>query len=240
MTDQEALEKIIRYYQTAFEEHLGVIVDLDYTIVAEDKVSAKVTNTRGGSYLGRKIFPDVSQAQWRSDIVEKCLSDCYNFRKTSKWLSLRFSRTPDYWLIILTYAPLINPDTNNVIGYKISGERPNLPLIFYNLAKIIQVSHRDFNLPAPETEELFTLQEQAILFLLFHCETYQEIANLLTLIYQKEISKSMVAKTIIRRIYPKAKVGNLPALKKFAHDGDYHKKIPLLLLGEFMFELGDL
>lgn len=240
MTDQEALEKIIRYYQTAFEDHLGVIVNLDYTIVAEDKVSAKVTNTRGGSYLGRKIYPDVSQAQWRSDIVAKCLSDCYNLRKTSKWLSLRFSRTPEYWLIILTYAPLINPDTDNVIGYKISGERPNLPLVFYNLEKIIQVSHRDFNLPDPETDDLFTLQEQAILFLLFHCENYQEISNLLTLIYQKKISKSMVAKIIIRKIYPKASVMNLPTLKKFAHDNNYHKKIPLLLLGEFMFELSDL
>lgn len=240
MTDQEALDKIINYYETSFESHLGVIVNLDYTIVAEDKVSATVTNTKGGSYLGRKIYPDVSQAKWRSDIVEKCLLNCYNLRKTSKWLSLRFSRTPDYWLIILTYAPLINPDTNNIIGYKISGEIPDIPLIFYNLEKIIHVSHSDYSLPETSIESLFTLQEQAILFLLFNCQNYQEIANLLTLIYRKKISKSMIAKIVIRKIYAKANVINLPALKKYAHDNGYHKKIPLPLLGEFMFELSEI
>lgn len=239
MTDHEALDQIIHYHQYAFDKNLYVIVDLDYTVVAEDGRSAEVTNTKGGCFLGRKIYPDISHAAWRSEIVAKNLEACLTERKTSKWLSLRFSRNPKYWLVILTYTPLINPDTDNVVGYKISGESPNFPLVFYNLEKIIQIAHHDVT-PSVEDDGLLTLQEQAILFLLFHCDNYQQVADLLTLSYRKVMSKSMVSKIVIRKIYPKFKVGNLPSLKQAAHEAGYHKKIPLVLLGEFMFELEDL
>lgn len=239
MTDREALEKAIYYHQNSPEKQLGVIVDLDYTVIAEDGISAKLANTAGGSYLGRKIYPDISMASWRSEIVAKCLYDCYHHKKISKWLSLRFSRQSKYWLIILTYTPLINPDTDNVIGYKIIGELPAFPMIFYNLDKIIKQSHYDKN-PELEHNNPDQLIEDAILFLLFHCDSYEQIAELLALAYRRKITRYMVSKIITRKIYPKFNVLNLPTLKKIAHDQGFHKKIPVLLLGEFMYELDNL
>ncbi len=236
MTDQEALNKIVNYHQKEFENQMGVIAALDYTVLAEDGISAKLTNTEGGSFVGRKIYPDISSTTWRSDIVAEALNKCQQLRKPQRLLSLRFSRQTSYWLIILTYAPLINPDTDNVIGFKITGVLPDFPLNFYNLEKIIQSSHYE-NKPPLDSASEEQLQEEAILFLLFHCENYQRIAELLSLTNGRKITRFMVSKVVTRKIYPKFAVINLEALKQKAHEQGYHKKIPVGLLGEFMYDL---
>ena len=239
MTDQEALQEIVRYHNNINENNMSVIVDVNYTVICEDGLSAKLANTDTDHFVGRKIYPEIAKTAWRSEIVAKNLDDCLVLRKSSKWLSLRFSRNPEHWLTILTYSPLINRVTNNVIGYKIAGEPANFPLVFHNLDQIVMASHFD-GITQPSEESPITLQEQAILFLLFNCDNYQEIAASLSLIYRKVISKSQVSKIIIRKLYPKFNVGNLAALKKVAYEAGYHKKIPLALFGEFMFPLNEL
>lgn len=239
MTDKEALEEVVNYYRKKFETQMGVITDLDYTVLVEDGISAKLTNFEGDSFLDHKIFPDIALTTWRSDIVANALIECNNLRKARRLLSLRFSRQTPYWLAILTYAPLINPDTDNVIGYKITGELPEFPLNFYNLEKIIHTSHYE-NKPILANDEEEQLQEDAILFLLFHCENYQKIAELLSLTYGRKITRFMISKIIVRKIYPKFDVINLPALKQVAHEQGYHKKLPVGLLGEFMYNLNNL
>lgn len=239
MTDEEALDLIIKCHTMLNDNTFGVIVDLNYIVVAEDAMSAKMTNTESGSFIGRKIFPDISTTKWRSDIVEKNLLDCLTTRKTNKWLSLRFSRQIEYWLIILSYAPIINLATNNVIAYKISGEKITYPLAFYKLDQIINSSQDDLQTRS-KGKKLHALIGAAILFLIFHCENYQQIANLLSLSLGKNITKSMVSKVISRTLYPQFNVVNLESLKSKAHKSGYHKQVPASLLGEFMFPLDKL
>jgi hypothetical protein len=238
MTDQEALQETIRYHKIINENCMTGIVNLDLTVVCEDGLSAKRANTETGSYIGRKIYPDISDG-WRSEIVAKILDDCLNLRKTGKLLSLRFSRDPQYWLVVLTYMPLINQTTNNVIGYKVIGELPDYPLAYYKLEKLIAISHR-----APKVDNgddgFLSGVEHEIMFLLFHCNTYEQIANLLSLANDKIFTKSAIAKIINRRLYNKFGVVNLDALKEAAHAKSYHKKLPVSLFGEFMFPLSEL
>lgn len=240
MNDREALESVISYHQNIDENRLVAIVDLEYNILYEDGKSALLTQTDGGSFLGRKLIPDLAKSPWRIEIVQQALTNCFNSRKTSHWLSLRFSRIPEYWLIIQTYQPLINQTTKNVIGYKVSGEKPNFPLAFYRLDKLIALSshHREVEIISESNaQQQF---EKEVLFLLFHCSNYEQIAELLSLTNRKIYTKGIIAKTISRKLYPQFNVINLEALKEKAHAQGYHKKLPFSLFGEFMFPLSEL
>lgn len=240
MNDREALESVISYHQNIDENRLVAIVDLEYNILYEDGKSALLTQTDGGSFLGRKLIPDLAKSPWRIEIVKQALTNCFNSKKTSHWLSLRFSRIPEYWLIIQTYQPLINQETKNVIGYKVSGEKPNFPLAFYRLDKLIALSshHREVEITSENNaQQQF---EQEVLFLLFHCSNYEQIAELLSLTNRKIYTKGIIAKTISRKLYPQFNVINLEALKEKAHAQGYHKKLPFSLFGEFMFPLNEL
>lgn len=240
MNDREALESVISYHQNIDENRLVAIVDLEYNILYEDGKSALLTQTDGGSFLGRKLIPDLAKSPWRIEIVQQALTNCFNSKKTSHWLSLRFSRIPEYWLIIQTYQPLINQVTKNVIGYKVSGEKPNFPLAFYRLDKLISLSshHREVEIISENNaQQQF---EQEVLFLLFHCSNYEQIAELLSLTNRKIYTKGIIAKTISRKLYPQFNVINLEALKEKAHAQGYHKKLPFSLFGEFMFPLSEL
>ncbi len=240
MNDREALESVISYHQNIDENRLVAIVDLEYNILYEDGKSALLTQTDGGSFLGRKLIPDLAKSPWRIEIVQQALTNCFNSKKTSHWLSLRFSRIPEYWLIIQTYQPLINQATKNVIGYKVSGEKPNFPLAFYRLDKLISLSshHREVEIISENNaQQQF---EQEVLFLLFHCSNYEQIAELLSLTNRKIYTKGIIAKTISRKLYPQFNVINLEALKEKAHAQGYHKKLPFSLFGEFMFPLSEL
>lgn len=237
MTDQEALELAIHCRNTIDDNTMGVILDLNYTIVAEDKISAKLANIPSGSHLGRIISRGHN---WRENIIIINLEDCFATRQSSKWLSLRFSRSPEYWLIILTYMPLINLESNNIIGYKILGEKMNDPLNFYNFEKIVTNVQGDPLLNNQYGVKSNEIIKDAILFLIFHCESYQQVANLLSLIVGRSYTKSMVSKVVSRTLYPQFEVINLESLKAAAHKQGYHKHLPTFLLGEFMFPLDKL
>lgn len=239
MNDIDALQEIVHYHESINENNLLVILDTEYTVIYEDSYSAPLANTEGGSFLGRKLIPEIAKSSWRIDIISQALQNCYSSKKVSRWLSLRFSRQPEYWLLIQTYHPLVNQETQNIIGYKIIGEKPNFPLAYYRLDKLIEISQHREQIPTA-TEDFLEPLEHEILFLLFHCGSYEQIADLLTLANARVISKSVVAKTISRKLYPKFSVVNLEALKNKGYTLDYHKKLPYSLFGEFMFSLDEL
>lgn len=237
VTDKEALELVVRCHNTVNDNTMGVIINLNNEVIAEDKISAKLANIPGESHLGRKFMMGID---WRSDIIVKNLELCCNTRRTQKWLSLRFSRQPEYWLITLRYMPLINLTTNNVIGYKILGEKMDDPLTFYNFGKVIESTQGNSLLSDQHNIKSNEAIKDAILFLIFHCENYQQVADLLSLIVGRSYTKSMVSKVVSRTLYPQFGVVNLESLKAAAHKQGYHKHLPTPLLGEFMFPLDKL
>lgn len=235
MTDAEALQLIVHANDNVYDGNHNLIADLDYNVVSADRFGAGLTNTPGGSYLGKNLLT-MTNDEWRTEIYRETLEYCARTRKNKQWLSLKFARKPGYWLILINFQPLINYVTDNLIGYKLVGESAhNIMLEFRGISKII---HR--GRPARSTESIersdkwLTNREHEVLFLLFNCDSYQQIANLLSLSYQVNYTSSMVAKIISRNLYSKFKVFNLEALKDAAHQMGYHKNVPTSLFAEFM------
>lgn len=240
MTDEEALQLIVNSNNNVYDGNYNLIANLDYIVISADKFGATLTNTPGGSYLGKNLLT-MTNDEWRSEIYRSSLEYCAKTRQNRQWLSLKFARKIEYWLIIITFQPLVNYSTNNIIGYKITGRVPeNIMLPFYGLKEIIKESKPRKQLHEIKTDEWLTTKEHEVLFLLFSCDTYAHIATLLSLSHQVNYTSSMVAKIVNRNLYSKFNVSNLESLKQSAYKMGYHKNIPASLFGEFMLPLNKL
>ena len=236
MTDNEALQLMVQCNNNIFDSTLNIIADLDYTVISEDPFSPQFTKTAGGSYLGKSLLT-MTLDDWRSEQYRKILTRCAKSKTNSKWLSLKFSRTRPYWLIIINFQPLINYSTDNVIRFRLSGEQIDLPLQLYSIKEIIRSSKFAKNNYQPQNDDFLTNREHEILFLLFYCDNYQQIADLMSLSHSINFTSSMVAKVVSRNLYVKFDEVNLDALKQAAHRKNYHKNVPPSLFGEFMYPL---
>ena len=239
MNDTEALQLAIEYNNNVYDNNHTLIANLDYEILSEDKFSASLANIPGGSYIGKSLLR-LNDESWRTDKFAKILENCKNKKTNSKWLSLKFSRDPKYWLIIINFQPLINYSSENVVGFKVTGEIPNLPLQFYGIKEIISNSNEKRVIPKVKNDKFLTNREHEVLFLLFYCDNYQQAADLLSLSHGTNVTNSMVAKVVSRNLYAKFEVVNLESLMAAGHKLGYHKNIPLPLFGEFMFPMSKL
>lgn len=240
ISDDEALNLIIKCNDAISDNNMSIIANMDYVVVSDSPLGAGLTNTPGGHYLGKNLLT-MTNDDWRTEIYQNTLDRCIKLRTTIKWLSLKFARKPSHWLIIITFQPIINKSTGNIIGFKLTGEAPHhLSIGFQGIRKIINHSKNAKREIAAQIDEWLTNRELEVLFLLFHCDNYQQISNLLSLSYGINYSASMVAKVVGRNLYNKFEVNNLESLKEAAHKLNYHKSVPISLFGEFMYPLEQL
>jgi len=238
MDDKQALDLAVAFNKQIGDGLFSIIVGLNLLILSESPQAGIVANTQGGTFVNKNIL-EVAEDEWREILVAKIIAKCITNKSNAKWLSLRFSRQYEYWLIVLNYQALVNYATGNVIGVKISAEVPQYPLHFYAIDKIITRVYKSIPVKVKLDKKL-TNREVEVLFLLFHCDSYEKIATLLTLASGQEVSKNMIAKRVSRGLYPKFEVANLEALKAAASAKGYHWRVPVTLFGEFMYPLNKL
>lgn len=236
MNDKEALKLAINHNNNIYDNRHTLITDLEYNILSEDQFSGKLANFPDQTYLN-KNFLTLNREPWRTEIFRTILQICATTKVTSKWLSLKFSRDPKYWLILISFYPLVNYATDNLIGFKITGEIPDLPLQFYGIKEIIERNRPANSTQKTKNDKFLSNREHEVLFLLFYCDNYQQVADLLSLSHGINVTSSMVAKVVSRNLYVKFKVVNLEALKEAGHREGYHKQLPVSLFGEFMYPL---
>lgn len=238
MDDKQALDLAVAFNKQIGDGLFSIIVGLNLLILSESPQAGIVANTQGGTFVNKNIL-EVAKEEWRETQVAKIMAKCITSEYNAKWLSLRFSRQYDYWLIILHYQPLTNHSTGNVIGVKICAELPQYPLHFYAIDEIIARCYKSLPVKVRLDKKL-TNREVEVLFLLFHCDSYEKIAALLTLTSGQKISKNMIAKIVSRGLYPKFDARNLETLKAAANAKGYHRRPPVTLFGEFMYPLNKL
>lgn len=235
MDDREALDLAVAFNRQVGNGLYSIIVGLNLVILSESPQAGIVANIQGGTFVNKNIL-EVAKDEWREILVAKIVAKCITNKSNAKWLSLRFSRQYEYWLIVLNYQPLINYSTGNVIGVKISAEVPQYPLHFYAIDEIITRVYKSIPVKV-KLDKRLTNREVEVLFLLFHCDSYEKIASLLTLTIGQKFSKNMVAKVVSRGLYPKFNVLNLEALKVTTSAKGFHRRVPVTLFGEFMYPL---
>lgn len=235
MDNNHALKLIVEYHRDIKEDQFYVVCDLDYTIIAEDGMSAQLANTPDQTFIGKKLIPEVSRDLWRTKQVEQIITRCIATGQSSEWLSLRFSRQQEYWLIQLKYNPLINVATGEVIGIKVVASPVKYPLYMYAIDSIINVSKQNMTKQITESTipDLDSLEHE-VLFLTYHADNYEDVMNWLSLAHGTVFSKSKISR-INASLMQKFACNTIEELKEIVFQRELHLQFPYSLVGEFMY-----
>lgn len=236
MNDDQALQLMVDCANLVDESQHFSIINLDYTIVAVSKHGDFIYGVPAEGTVGMSVL-DFATGAIRTLLVKKCLKRCFEQKRVIKFLTMRLSRAKEYRLAIISYYPLINYITGNVIGFKVILQVPDFPLRLYSLPHILSSTLDSHVSGEDESSDFNNNLEDEILYLAFQCENYQEIADLLSLAHGQVISRARIAKIIVRNLFTKYEVFNFNALKDKAHALGYHKKVPLHLFGDFVYPL---
>ena len=163
-------------------------------------------------------------------------------KETQRMISANVNRPePEFRILLVTHAPLINPDTNNAIAVKIQFDKINFPCYFHHL--LLKSPKQFAQLTAVVSlnyDELLSRREHEIAFLLFYCKSVEQITKIINLFAERPIATKTVQNIIRQQLYPKFQVKNQETLIEQLHQHEYHKKIPSSLMFNFQINLNNL
>lgn len=232
----KALAEVIEYYKKIVNHRLFAILDTEYKIILADENVPTITNM-GTGVIGKHFINDFERTPKRKEFTIKNITRCVENRELVMFLSVNHTRIPGYETLIYSYAPLIDKKSNEVIGILVEAQVPKIPINYYALKKHL---FDDDILPKQKrikNKLNLTSREQEILFLLFHCDTNEEIAAILSGVYQTSITVAAIRKSIWRGLYTKFDVQNILALKNAAIQAQMHDKVPPSLNNDIIFKI---
>ena len=242
-SDLSAQALIVDYYQRIEQKRIFCIIDLNYTILAINESTMEIFGLYGDAFMGKNFLTDFNRSLTRSTFTSANLLNCRWNKRVIQFLSVNKMRTAGYETLLFEYTPLLNKNTNNVVAILISAEIPLIPINFHNLKERLKLnSLYETSLDENSVEDRLDLseREKEILFLLFHCSSRAEIAEIISKIHEKSISESAIRKLIQRNLYSKFNVVNDLELRNAIRNSGFHLRIPDAISDEFIFNVDNL
>lgn len=237
-SDLLARQLVVSYFQTIESKRIFCILDLEYNILAINDLTMSIFQLYGDNFLGKNFLHDFNRSPYRFTFAKANLLNCSLNKRKIQFLSVNKIRKIDYELLLFEYIPLVNKETDHVIAILISAEVPKIPINFYNLKERLKQGTTEYN--EPDDKLQLTEREREVLFLLFHCRSRGEIAEILSNIYNKNISEAAIRKLIQRNLYSKFNVLNDQELRYTIRSMGFHLKIPDIMSDEFIFNVDEL
>jgi hypothetical protein len=235
--NSNSLSIIIDYYQNIEQKRIFCVIDLDYTIVAINEQTIDIFGL-SGEVVGKNFLHDFERSDNRYKFVSANLFDCVSNKVIVKFLTANKSRKSGYETLLYEYIPLIDKVKKTVVAILISAELPSIPLNFHKLKETLKGNKPKIDIMIDKL--VLSEREKEISFLLFHCRTRDEIAQILSNIYDKSITESSVRKIIQRNLYDRYNVVNDIDLRNAIRDTGLHLRIPDAISEDFIFTLNDL
>lgn len=236
-SDEKSVALVVNYYKNIEQKQIYCIIDINYKIIEINSFTIEVFNL-SGAVIGKHFLNDFERSSGRFNFVSSNLLDCVINKKIVKFLTVNKNRRVGYEMLIYEYIPLTNKTTQNVVAILISAELPSIPISFYNLKETLKQKNWECN----KINENLVLseREKEILFLVFHCRSRDEIAEILSRLHGKLITEDAVRKIIQRNLYSKFNAVNDSELRKFIRNSKFYLRIPDVISDEFMFKVEEL
>lgn len=237
LSNTEALKVFLDAYHKF--QNYEIILGLDLRIIASyENISAKV-NLSYKDFLGKHLIRDFRHDVKLADSGVQLLEKVIRNKADMQVLSINFLRHKEDIILLIDYTPIVNQSTGDVIAVGIKMHTVLYPMLWHKLF-IAEDTYE--HIPLAEIieqvdENGLTTIEQEIGFLIFNCDNYTEIAQILSWCHNKKFTKSWVTKLIVQKLWIKFKVYNLKSLKQKLLEKGYHKTVPASLIGETVIEV---
>lgn len=232
-SNQHALQKFLDYFNTFLansEKHI-IVMDTEFNGLAFSNGASRMWRPEILEKFGNKLPPkmdDLFHNYPFKDHIKEFFNRAISTRKQQKAIGINFDRIIEFAILEFTVEPIINPETNDVIALQNTAVVPDQPFSFFRINSLIKKLQSENKALPPidkisenSTDSLFSSREHEIVFLSLYFNTVSEIAQILSLIHNKEISHHGITKIIHRNIYPKLGVFNAKGMKEKILDLGY-------------------
>lgn len=229
VTDQQFLAEYIKSVEMVINNGLGYVggvVDLDL----RPRFISKFNENFGITENERsRILQDPRINTYRRLAISE--------RRIVKLLAVRSFPDSGAKMLVANLSPIINPTTNNIVG--ILGLIHNLEI--FNLSSIIAQYYKSGELSVPTLDNvtLTEREKQTIFFFLLNLDS-KSIAEILSRIEAKRISKNSLDQMFNKQLFPKFGVYNRKALYDKLIALGYNRLMPKNVLNDgILLEITD-
>lgn len=227
LTDHQFLNKVVELFKLVYTRDIVLLIDVDETILfagaqAEDMLDFPIEDLIGKNFMNALPIPEENIHD-----VQLSIKKVLKLKETQEFLSINFNHSNKYVMLHCTERPFINPATGNVVAISVESKHLGVQHYLYNLLEFISAGKMKPNtLMNMYKDELLTIREHEIAFLLFYSKTAKKISFILSELYSKNITAKTISNIISGTLYPKFNVYGLEALIDKLYSLGYHHKIP--------------
>lgn len=237
---EENLTLLLKHYDSflSHSDEMIYILDSELNILRYNKACLEVWKKLPRDINNINFISDFFKDYHLADNIKELYNEAIFKKQAQKILGINFNRINNYVLLIIDLTPILSKE-QIVIALEYKAYKPELPIHWYKLPLLIQKASNTRCTLGGKNNGI-DIREQEIMFLIFHFDTYQEIATILSLVHKENITPNAVGKIIRRKLYPRFNVIDNKGLKEKAIAINAHKDIPKSLLVETVINISQL
>jgi hypothetical protein len=237
LDDVNFLNKVTELHNLVCINEPILLIDIEGAILfagnkIEDLTHIKVQELIGKNHLSALPLPNENISSINASIKKVVTA-----KTTQEFLSINLNHRSEYLILDCVIKPIINPHSGNVIAISVESRKLNAPLYLYKLLLFIESNQFILQQTIEHKDDLLTLREHEIAFLLFYCKSTKKIATILSNLYGKTITSKTISNIISEKLYPKLGVYGIDALVDKLQTFGYHNKIPVSFLTNLHLDL---
>ncbi len=236
-SDSSFLSKIIELFNLIYSDDPVILIGIDGIILFVGEKIQDITGISADDLLGKNHLEVLPLPKDNIDSILTAIDDVLKYKEQSEFLSVNLNHEIGYAILHCVLKPIINPSTHNVVALHVESKK--LPLHIYLNSILSQISAKSYSDKCNQMnkDDLLTLREHEIAFLLFYFKSAKKVSVILSEIYGKSVSAKTIANIISFQLYSKFDVYGQEALLDKIYELGYHQKIPQSFLSNLFIKL---
>lgn len=228
---KEYLEFHERYYKNSF----SIILDHEFKVAFIGSEYLQVTGKTREQILGKHLHESAQIPEKNKTLSKLAFSEAIALKQDKQiFIANLYHPYPEYHILLLKFEPIIEPESQHVVGAKLVFTPTDIAYFFDIL---IQTNGQIDPNGLPENDDYLTKREHQVAFLLCHCKDNYEIAKVISLTKDKNIQAKTINNIISRYLFPKFHVNSKDELQAKLKTLNYDKKMPNSLLSNQFIDL---
>jgi hypothetical protein len=228
------LDEYVKFCGTFYSGSFVVTLNLDREVVfVGDKYLDVIKKTRE-EVIGKPLYETTPIPEQNRVLSRIAFSDAISNKQTKQvFIANLYHPYPESHILMLLFSPILAP-TTEVIAMRLDFTPVDIAYFFQVLIRLNQkITPQDL----PKNDDLLTIREHQVAFLLCHCKDVTEISQVVSLFSEKEVSSKTIHNIINRYLFTKFNVTSKSKLIDILRETGYDKKMPSSLLSNQFIDL---
>ena len=238
LDDDGYLNKVVELYSFIHYNEAILLIDINGIILFAGNKIQEIVNVDTKLLIGKNHLDILPLPQENINNINVSIEKVLSTKSTQEFLSINLNHNLEYLILDCVLKPIINPNTNHIVAISVESKKLNTSLYLYKLLLFFEKNQFNLVQNIEHVDNLLTLREHEIAFLLFYYKSSKKIAIIISNLYGKTVTAKTISNIISSGLYAKLQVYGIDALLNKLQELGYHNKIPVSFLMNIHLDLG--